>query len=77
MTITRSEQALEGRNKQQLAREFLARVRDDLDRAKRVRVEYVRAARAHGLDDAEIARELGLSEDAVRVILERRTVVAR
>lgn len=52
--------------KKDLARDFLVRARDDLERAKRTRKAYVQAARIHGLTNQQIGDVLGISEARVR-----------
>jgi DNA-directed RNA polymerase specialized sigma24 family protein len=52
--------------KKDLARDFLVRARDDLERAKRTRKAYVLAAREHGLTNQQIGDVLGISEARVR-----------
>lgn len=55
--------------KKGFARLFLSRAREDLERAKRTRIAYVKAAHDVGLSNVEIASELGVSEARIRQIL--------
>lgn len=52
--------------KKGIARDYLERAKDDLERAKRTRIAYVKAAQLHGLTNVEIGEVLGLSEARVR-----------
>lgn len=52
--------------KVELAKDFLTRARDDLERAKRTRRAYIKAARVHGLTNQQIGDVLGISEARVR-----------
>ena len=51
-----------------IAGEFLLRVRDDVDRVARTRLNYVQNARRYGMTFAEIGTHLGVTEGAVRYI---------
>lgn len=55
--------------KKVLALEFLTRAKDDLEKAKRTRIAYVKASKVHGLSNQEIGDVLGVSEARVRQIL--------
>lgn len=55
--------------KKVIATEFLARAKDDLEKAQRTRVAYVRAAKTHGLSNQQIGDVLGVSEARIRQIL--------
>ncbi len=55
--------------KKVIATEFLARAKDDLEKAKRTRVAYVQAAKTHGLSNRLIGEVLGVSEARIRKIL--------
>lgn len=55
--------------KKDLARDFLAMAREDLERAKRTRKAYALAARRHGLTNQQVGEALGISEARVRQLL--------
>ena len=57
--------------KRRIAGDYLTRVRDDLERAKRTRVEYIRLAREYGLTNEAIGMLLGITETAVRALVKR------
>lgn len=54
-----------------IAVEFLSRAADDLSRAKRTRLAYVKASKTHGLTNKQIGDALGISEARVRQMLSR------
>jgi DNA-directed RNA polymerase specialized sigma24 family protein len=63
--------------RQILAVEHLELCRDKLDGAKRARIVGIAAAREHGLSHQTIAEALGISESAVRGLIERHAAVDR
>jgi len=52
--------------KRRIAGDYLTRVRDDLERAKRTRIAYIVAARQHGMTNSSIGALLGITEARVR-----------
>lgn len=52
-----------------LAVQYLERVKQDLERAKRTRTAYVKAAKEHGLTNQQIGEAVGVSEGRVRQLL--------
>lgn len=61
--------SVSGDGKTDLARVYLDRAKDDLDRAKRTRVAYAKLARKHGLTNQQIGDALDISEARVRQLL--------
>ena len=61
--------SVSGDDKKSLALDFLSRAKGDLERAKRTRVTYARAAREHGVTNQQIGDALGVTEARVRQIL--------
>lgn len=56
---------------QQIALDFLGFARDDMERATRTRIRYVSLARGYGLTNAAIGEALGVTEGAIRGLIER------
>lgn len=54
-----------------IAGEYLTRAREDFERAARTRIVYAIAARRHGLTHADIGAYLGVTEGAVRRLIQR------
>lgn len=61
--------SVSGDGRTRIALDFLARAKDDLERAKRTRVTYAKAARKHGVTNQQIGDVLGISEARVRQLL--------
>lgn len=58
-----------GDAKKILAIEFLELAKRDLERAKRTRTAYMKAAKEHGLTNQQIGEAVGVSEARVRQLL--------
>ncbi len=57
--------------KQEIAVAHLRLAKEQLERSKRLRLHYVRLARENGLTYGEIGDALGVTEAAVRKLIER------
>lgn len=57
--------------RQQIAREYLRLSAEDLARASLGRIRFAHMGKSHGLTNAEIGDELGITEAAVRAMLKR------
>lgn len=60
-----------GTERRLIALEYLNRVADDLRRVASLRVTYMQNARTHGATHQDIATALGVTESAVRAMLQR------
>ncbi len=58
-------------SRKQIAVEYLSLSREHVERSKRLRLHYVRLARENGLTYGEIGDALGVTEAAVRKLIER------
>lgn len=58
-------------DRRRIAGEYLLRVRDDIERSARTRLNYIQNARTYGMTLDEIGGLLGITEGAVRYILKR------
>ena len=61
---------------EQIAVDFLTRARADFDQAALTRIRYASLAREYGVTNAVIGDALGITESAVRGLLERNADIA-